>query len=101
MICGRQEHADAALENVPGDMVTASGSGLDPHITLQNAEYQLDRVAQKWASDKKLDPGLARNQIEKILRANTFAPMGGLFGEKMVNVLEVNLALNKAFGAPQ
>jgi len=97
----RQEHAEAALENVPGDMVTASGSGLDPHITLQNAEYQLDRVAQKWASDKKLDPGVARNQIERILKANTFAPMGGLFGEKMVNVLEVNLALNKAFGAPQ
>ena len=51
-----QEHPHAELQDVPGDLVTASASGLDPHITLQNAEYQLDRVAAKWAADLKRDP---------------------------------------------
>jgi K+-transporting ATPase ATPase C chain len=96
----RQEHADADLQDVPGDMVTASGSGLDPHITLQNAEYQLDRVASKWATDTKRDQGQVREEIEQILQADTFAPMGGLVGEKMINVLQVNLELNKHYGAP-
>jgi K+-transporting ATPase ATPase C chain len=96
----RQEHADADLQDVPGDMVTASGSGLDPHITLQNAEYQLDRVASKWATDTKRDQGQVRQEIEQILQTDSIAPMGGLFGEKIINVLQVNLELNKHYGAP-
>jgi K+-transporting ATPase ATPase C chain len=96
----RQDHADADLQDVPGDMVTASASGLDPHITLQNAEYQLDRVASKWATDTKSDPGQVRGEIEQLLQADAFAPLGGLVGEKMVNVLQVNLELNERFGAP-
>jgi K+-transporting ATPase ATPase C chain len=96
----RQEHADADLQNVPGDMVTTSGSGLDPHITLENAEYQLDRVASKWAADTKQDPAKVRQQIEEVIQEKAFAPLGGLAGEKMINVLEVNLELRKRFGAP-
>jgi K+-transporting ATPase ATPase C chain len=96
----RQEHADADLQNVPGDMVTTSGSGLDPHITLENAEYQLDRVASKWAQDTKQDPAKVRQQIEEIVQEKAFAPFGGLAGEKMINVLEVNLELRQRFGAP-
>ena len=96
----RQEHADADLQDVPGDMVTASASGLDPHITLQNAEYQLDRVASKWATDTKSDPGQVRNEINGMLQSDAFAPLGGLVGEKMINVLQVNLELNKRYGAP-
>jgi K+-transporting ATPase ATPase C chain len=95
----RQEHADADLQDVPGDMVTTSGSGLDPHITMENAEYQLDRVASKWAQDTKQDPAKVREQIEAILQEKSFAPFGGLAGEKMINVLEVNLELRKRFGA--
>jgi potassium-transporting ATPase KdpC subunit len=96
----RQDHADADLQDVPGDMVTTSGSGLDPHITMENAEYQLDRVASKWAQDTKQDPAKVRQQVEEILQEKSFAPFGGLAGEKMVNVLEVNLELRKRFGAP-
>ena len=96
----RQDHPDADLQNVPGDMVTTSGAGLDPHITLQNAEYQLDRIASKWAADTKRDPAAIRGEIDQILQANAKAPFGGLVGEKLVNVLEVNLELRKQYGAP-
>jgi len=96
----RQEHADADLEEVPGDMVTTSGSGLDPHITLENAQYQLDRVATKWARDTKRDPAQVRQEIEQILQQKAWGPFGGLVGEKVINVLEVNLELRKRYGAP-
>jgi potassium-transporting ATPase KdpC subunit len=97
----RQDHPDAQLQNVPGDMVTASASGLDPEITVENAEYQLDRVASKWATDLKRDPAQLRAQIDQIIQADAYAPMQGLFGEKMVNVLRVNLELRKQYGSPK
>jgi len=97
----RQDHPDAPLQDVPADMVTTSASGLDPHITMDNAEYQLDRVAQKWAADKKLDPKQVRDQIEQMLQENASAALGGLAGEKFVNVLQVNLQLAGRFGQPQ
>ncbi len=96
----RDDHPDADLQDVPGDMVTASASGLDPHITLQNALFQLDRVAAKWASNLKKDPSEVRNDIEQILQKNAQAAFGGLAGEKFVNVLEVNLELCKRYGKP-
>ena len=97
----RQDHPDADLQNIPGDLVTTSGSGLDPDITLENAEYQLDRVASKWATDTKRDASAVRSEIDQILQANARAPLGGLAGEKLVNVLEINLELRKRYGAPQ
>jgi K+-transporting ATPase ATPase C chain len=97
----RQEHPDADLKDVPGDLVTASGSGLDPHITLVNAEFQLDRVAGKLADDTKRDSTAIRREVDEILQAKAFAPFGGLAGEKIVNVLEVNLELVKRYGVPK
>jgi K+-transporting ATPase ATPase C chain len=96
----RQDHPVADLQDIPGDLVTTSGSGLDPHITLQNAEYQLDRVASAWAADKKRDPAAVRKEVEQMLQENASAPLGGLAGEKFVNVLEVNLVLRKRYGTP-
>ena len=96
----RQDHPEADLQDIPGDLVTTSGSGLDPHISLQNAEYQLDRVASAWAASKKRDLAAVRKEIEQILQENASAPFGGLAGEKFVNVLEVNLELRKRYGAP-
>ena len=81
-------------------MMTTSGSGLDPHITLQNAEYQLDRVSAKWAADSKRDAGTVRAEIENLIQEKAFAPFNGLAGEKMINVLEVNLELRNRYGSP-
>jgi potassium-transporting ATPase KdpC subunit len=96
----REDHPDAQLQDVPGDYVTTSGSGLDPDITLQNAEFQLDRVAAKWADDLKRDPAQIKQEIEAILQQHAFSPGAGLFGEPIVNVLEINLALRGRYGAP-
>ncbi len=93
-----QEHPDADIEPVPADMVMASGSGLDPHITLANALYQLDRVAAKWAADTKKDVVQVRREIEEVLRQKAEAPLGGMVGVELVNVLEVNIALRNQFG---
>lgn len=94
----RQDHPDVVLQAVPGDFVTTSASGLDPHITLQNAFFQLDRVANKWAANLKQDPANIRKQIENILEKNARAPLAGLVGEKLINVLEINLELSKKWG---
>ncbi len=93
------EHPTVEMQDVPGDLVTASASGLDPHITLRNAEYQIDRVASKWADDLKRDPAQVKKEISAIIEANAEAPWYGLAGDKFVNVLEVNLELRKKYGA--
>jgi K+-transporting ATPase ATPase C chain len=92
-----QEHPDVELERVPADMVMASGSGLDPLITLKNALYQLERVSTKWAADMKRDEVAVRKEIHQILNDHADAPLGGLVGPETVNVLEVNLALRDHF----
>ena len=59
------------------------------------------RIAAKWADDTKHDAGNVRKDIEQILQNNVSAPFGGLAGEKLVNVLEVNLELCKRYGLPK
>jgi K+-transporting ATPase ATPase C chain len=92
------DHPKADLEPVPADMVMASGSGMDPHITLKNARYQLDRVAGAWAEKTRRDPAQVQKEIDDLLRQKAAAPLGGLVGVELVNVLEVNLALRGRYG---
>src|SRR5262245_1003924 len=91
------EHPDVALEHVPADMVMASGSGLDPDITLDNALWQLDRVAAAWAKKTNRDEAQVRSEIEKLLRSSSSAPLGGAVGVPLINVLETNLALHAKY----
>jgi K+-transporting ATPase ATPase C chain len=88
-----QDHPGVELAEVPADMVMASGSGLDPHITLQNARYQLGRVVEAWTKKTGANPSEVRMAIESLLKQKTAAPFGGLAGVELINVLEVNLAL--------
>ncbi len=74
-------------------MVFASGAGLDPDIILENAMYQLDRVVAKWAVTSKLPESEVRKAILGLLKSTAIAPLGGLAGVPLVNMLEVNVAL--------
>jgi K+-transporting ATPase ATPase C chain len=90
----RQAHPAVELEEVPSDMVMASGSGLDPHITLANALYQLDRVAAARAKQWSRSESQARDEITELLRAQAEPPLGGLAGVPLVLVSDVNRALD-------
>ncbi|MCZ7009728.1 potassium-transporting ATPase subunit C, partial [Salmonella enterica] len=76
---------------VPVDLVTASGSGLDPHISLAAAEYQAARVARAR--------GLTLQQVRELIAANTDRPALAVLGDAGVNVLRLNLALD-SLGEP-
>jgi len=82
----RTQNGLATNAPVPADAVTASGSGLDPHISVNNAELQVVRVAKAR--------GLEPEKVRTLIKQNTDAADFGVLGEPGVNVLELNLALD-------
>lgn len=81
----RSSNPDMQETSIPVDLVTCSGSGLDPHISPAAAEYQVSRIAKAR--------GLSEKQVHEIIGKCTDSPFLGIFGEKTVNVLKVNLML--------
>lgn len=81
------EHLQTANITVTNDLVYASGSGLDPHISIESARNQIKRIAQA----RNLDT----NQLEILINQNIDHRFLGIFGESGVNVLKLNLALDR------
>lgn len=79
------EEVEAMIEAIPTDLMTASGSGLDPHISPASAELQVPRIA--------VASGLSEDEVRQIIAENTDGKMLGVLGEETVNVLGVNLEI--------
>jgi potassium-transporting ATPase KdpC subunit len=82
----RSENNLATNAPVPADAVTASGSGLDPHISVANAELQIPRVAKAR--------GISEDRVRELVRQNTSGRDLGVFGEPRVNIMMLNFALD-------
>ncbi|WP_104803014.1 potassium-transporting ATPase subunit KdpC [Blautia marasmi] len=76
--------------DIPADLLTASGSGMDPDITPQSAKIQIPAIAE--------NTGLSEEELEKIVENNTEGKVLGVFGHERVNILKCNLEIAKAIG---
>jgi potassium-transporting ATPase KdpC subunit len=92
IVAYRAENSLSETEPVPADAVTASGSGLDPQISLRNAELQTPRIAKAR--------GLSEEEVRELVQQNTDGRDLGVLGDPGVNVLELNLALDSAGAQP-
>jgi K+-transporting ATPase ATPase C chain len=77
-----------AVADIPADLLTASASGLDPHISVAAATFQAARIAEVR--------GLTLDQVRSLIDEHTESPTLGFLGQERVNVLELNLALEQA-----
>lgn len=84
------KNPDVKREDIPTDLLTASGSGLDPHISPASAEVQVPRIAKA--------SGLSEDTVRELIAQNTQGKVLGIFGEETVNVLETNLAIAQEMG---
>ena len=82
-----KENPTVDKEDIPSDLITASGSGLDPHISVESANVQIDRICT--------NTGLSKDKVEQMIKDNTNGKVLGVFGEDTVNVLTLNLAVAK------
>ncbi|MEM1483324.1 K(+)-transporting ATPase subunit C [Oscillospiraceae bacterium PP1C4] len=82
-----KENPSVKQEDIPTDLLTASGSGLDPHISPASAAVQIPSIAEST--------GLSQETLTTIVKNNTQEKLLGVFGEDMVNVLKVNLEISK------
>ena len=74
-------------QNVPADFVTESGSGLDPHISPESAYLQVERIAESSGLDKTI--------LENLIQQHTKNKLLGIYGQKRINVLKLNLSLEE------
>jgi potassium-transporting ATPase KdpC subunit len=96
LIAAVKAHVDAARRENPGrpvpiDLVTTSASGLDPHISPAVAEFQLPRIARAR--------GMSEDSLHRLVRDHTEGRQWGFLGEPRINVLELNLALDRQMSA--
>lgn len=85
-----EKNPDVKRKDIPTDLLTASGSGLDPHISPKSAEVQVPRIAEA--------SGLSEDEVREIVKNNTSGKLLGVFGEETVNVVKVNLEIGIAMG---
>lgn len=85
-----EKNPDVKQEDIPADLLTASGSGLDPHISPESAEIQIPRIVEA--------SGLEEAKIREIIQNHTEGKLLGIFGEETVNVVKVNIDIGAAMG---
>ncbi len=84
----KQLRAESPNTQIPVDLITSSGSGLDPHVSPAAAEFQIPRVARERR--------MSEDEVRQLVRKHTEERQFGILGEPRVNVLELNLALDEA-----
>jgi potassium-transporting ATPase KdpC subunit len=84
----KELHTENPNAEIPIDLITSSGSGLDPHISPAAAEFQIPRVARERR--------MSEDKVKQLVQEHTEGRQFGILGEHRVNVLELNLALDEA-----